>query len=167
METPDPRHDLLTVVVAARDEAQALPLLHPRIRAVLDGLDGLRTRVLYVDDGSSDGTWEVLRGIAAGDPQVSLLRLSRKLGIGVAVEQPQALQPVLRKRCVESGELRAPESDEGQSQHQRVRQHAPGFTEVDAVSRHRQPVCSAAIEAYRSGRRVVAAECLSRCWASN
>ena len=80
METPDPRHDLLTVVVAARDEAQALPLLHPRIRAVLDGLDGLRTRVLYVDDGSSDGTWEVLRGIAAGDPQVSLLRLSRNFG---------------------------------------------------------------------------------------
>ena len=80
METQDPRHDLLTVVVAARDEAQALPLLHPRIRVALDGLDGLRTRVLYVDDGSSDGTWEVLRGIAAGDPQVSLLRLSRNFG---------------------------------------------------------------------------------------
>mgnify|MGYP000709270608 CR=1 FL=1 len=71
---------MLTVVVAAHDEAAALPLLHPRIRAALEGLQGLRTRVLYVDDGSGDATWEVLRDIAAADPQVELLRLSRNFG---------------------------------------------------------------------------------------
>ena len=71
---------MLTVVVAAHDEAAALPLLHPRIRAALDGLDGLRTRVLYVDDGSGDATWAVLGDIAAADPQVALLRLSRNFG---------------------------------------------------------------------------------------
>ena len=75
-----PTCDLLTVVVAACNEAEALPLLHPRIRATLDGLAGLRTRVLYVDDGSRDATWRVLQGIAAGDPQVALLRLSRNFG---------------------------------------------------------------------------------------
>ena len=71
---------MLTVVVAAHDEVAALPLLHPRIRAALEGLQGLRTRVLYVDDGSGDATWEVLRDIAAADPQVELLRLSRNFG---------------------------------------------------------------------------------------
>jgi glycosyltransferase involved in cell wall biosynthesis len=76
----DPRHDSLTVVVAAHNEAQALPLLHPRIRAALAGLAGLRTRVLYVDDGSRDDTWRVLGQIAATDPQVALLRLSRNFG---------------------------------------------------------------------------------------
>jgi len=76
----DPRHDILTVVVAAHNEAEALPLLHPRIRAALAGLVGLRTRVLYVDDGSRDDTWRVLGGIAATDPQVALLRLSRNFG---------------------------------------------------------------------------------------
>ncbi|WP_374012237.1 glycosyltransferase family 2 protein [Pseudoxanthomonas koreensis] len=75
-----PADEPLTVVVAAHDEAQSLPLLHPRIRAALDALDGLRTRVLYVDDGSVDDTWDVLQGIAASDPQVSLLRLSRNFG---------------------------------------------------------------------------------------
>ncbi|KAF1685036.1 glycosyl transferase family 2 [Pseudoxanthomonas broegbernensis] len=75
-----PAHDALTVVVAAHDEAQSLPLLHPRIRAALDALDGLRTRVLYVDDGSDDGTWEVLQAVAGSDPEVSLLRLSRNFG---------------------------------------------------------------------------------------
>jgi glycosyltransferase involved in cell wall biosynthesis len=75
-----PTHDLLTVVVAACNEAESLPLLHPRIRAALAGLHDLRTRVLYVDDGSRDGTWPVLQDIAASDPQVALLRLSRNFG---------------------------------------------------------------------------------------
>lgn len=73
------RKDRLTVVVAAFNEAEALPVLHPRIAAVLDEL-GLEGRVLYVDDGSRDRSWEVLLGIAAADPRVSLLRLSRNFG---------------------------------------------------------------------------------------
>jgi polyisoprenyl-phosphate glycosyltransferase len=72
----------LTVVIAAFNEAEALPALHPRIAAVLDGLadDGIEGRVLYVDDGSRDRTWAVLDDIAAADPRVSLLRLSRNFG---------------------------------------------------------------------------------------
>ncbi|MGH8032229.1 MAG: glycosyltransferase family 2 protein [Luteimonas sp.] len=74
-------HDLLTVVVAAFNEADALPRLHPRIAAALDAMAGnLDGRILYVDDGSSDGTWAVLQGIANGDARVSLLRLSRNFG---------------------------------------------------------------------------------------
>ena len=72
--------DQLTIVVAAFNEAQALPLLHPRIRAVLDGLTDVDGRVLYVDDGSRDATWAVLQRIAAEDPRVELLRLSRNFG---------------------------------------------------------------------------------------
>lgn len=72
----------LTVVVAAFNEAEALPVLHPRVAAVLDGLagEGVDGHVLYVDDGSRDRTWAVLDGIAADDPRVSLLRLSRNFG---------------------------------------------------------------------------------------
>jgi glycosyltransferase involved in cell wall biosynthesis len=76
-------HDRLTVVVAAFNEADALPVLHPRIATVLDGLAddfGLDGRVLYVDDGSRDGTWAALLAIAAADRRVSLLRLSRNFG---------------------------------------------------------------------------------------
>jgi polyisoprenyl-phosphate glycosyltransferase len=80
--TPPP-HDRLTVVVAAHDEAEALPALHPRIAAVLDALAadaGIDGRVLYVDDGSRDRTWAVAQAIAATDPRVALLRLSRNFG---------------------------------------------------------------------------------------
>ena len=72
--------DLLTVVVAAYNEADALPLLHPRLSAVLEGMHGVDARVLYIDDGSRDGTWTVLQRIAAGDQRVALLRLSRNFG---------------------------------------------------------------------------------------
>lgn len=75
----------LTVVVAAYNEAQALPLLHPRIQAALAAVPGLHGRVLYVDDGSSDATWQVLQALAAADPQVALLRLSRNFGKEVAL----------------------------------------------------------------------------------
>lgn len=71
--------DRLTVVIAAFNEAESLPVLHPRIAAALDRVPGLDGRVLYVDDGSRDATWAVLRGFAA-DPRVSLLRLSRNFG---------------------------------------------------------------------------------------
>ncbi|MEO5566465.1 MAG: glycosyltransferase family 2 protein [Luteimonas sp.] len=76
------RKDQLTVVVAAFNEAEALPVLHPRIAAVLDGLQAqaIDGRVLYVDDGSRDGSWEALLHIAEQDPRVSLLRLSRNFG---------------------------------------------------------------------------------------
>jgi polyisoprenyl-phosphate glycosyltransferase len=72
----------LTVVVAAFNEAEILPVLHPRVAAVLDGLagEGVDGHVLYVDDGSRDCTWAVLDAIAAADPRVSLLRLSRNFG---------------------------------------------------------------------------------------
>ncbi len=70
----------LTVVIAAYNEAASLPLLHPRLRAVLDALDGIEGRILYVDDGSSDATWTVLQALAAADPAVGVLRLSRNFG---------------------------------------------------------------------------------------
>jgi polyisoprenyl-phosphate glycosyltransferase len=74
--------DQLTIVVAAHDEAEALPLLHRRIADTVDGMrdPALDVRMLYVDDGSRDDTWAVMRGIADGDRRVALLRLSRNFG---------------------------------------------------------------------------------------
>jgi glycosyltransferase involved in cell wall biosynthesis len=82
MQTIAPEHRCLTLVIAAYNEADTLPSLQPRIAAALDAAarEGLEGRVLYVDDGSRDGTWAVLRGIANGDRRVSLLRLSRNFG---------------------------------------------------------------------------------------
>lgn len=74
----------IAVVVAAFNEEAALPALHPRIAAALADLDA-EGRVLYVDDGSRDGTWAALQRLAAGDPRVELLRLSRNFGKELAL----------------------------------------------------------------------------------
>ena len=77
-----PEDRQLTLVVAAYDEAEALPALWPRLRAALDAAEreGLRARLLCVDDGSRDGTWALLQGYAREDARVALLRLSRNFG---------------------------------------------------------------------------------------
>ncbi len=78
-------NERLTLVIAAHNEAQALPLLHPRLRAVLDQLQDVEGRGLYVDDGSTDDTWPVMQALAADDVSVGLLRLSRNFGKEAAV----------------------------------------------------------------------------------
>ena len=70
----------LTILVAAFNEQEALPLLHPRIRAELERMPEIDGGVLYVDDGSSDGTWEVMQQLASTAPNVAALRLSRNFG---------------------------------------------------------------------------------------
>ncbi|PSD09461.1 hypothetical protein C7E14_22975, partial [Stenotrophomonas maltophilia] len=50
-------------------------VLHPRLCAVLDGMPDVDGHILYVDDGSHDGTWQVIAGLAQGDARVSALKL--------------------------------------------------------------------------------------------
>ncbi len=77
----------LTVVIAAFNEADGLPALQPRIAAAMDAVerDGLQARLLYVDDGSQDATWPVMRDLASRDPRIALLRLSRNFGKEIAL----------------------------------------------------------------------------------
>ena len=74
----------LGIVIAAYNEAEALPAMHARLSRVLDAM-GLPAQVVYVDDGSRDATWQVSGAIAAGDPRVRLLRLSRNFGKELAL----------------------------------------------------------------------------------
>ena len=74
----------LGIVIAAYNEAEALPAMHARLSRVLNAM-GLPAQVVYVDDGSRDATWQVLGAIAADDPRVRLLRLSRNFGKELAL----------------------------------------------------------------------------------
>lgn len=79
-----PSRQTLTIVIAAFNEEASLPEMHRRLGVVLDGLDA-QASVLYVDDGSRDGTWQVLQTLAADDPRVQLLRLARNFGKELAL----------------------------------------------------------------------------------
>lgn len=69
----------LAVVVPAYNEGAGLVAFQRRLAAALEPLE-LAWRVLYVDDGSRDDTWDVIGALAAAEPRVHGLRLSRNFG---------------------------------------------------------------------------------------
>ncbi|WP_199535963.1 glycosyltransferase family 2 protein [Dyella solisilvae] len=69
----------LSIVVPAYNEAAVLKTFHARLCSVLDELP-LDCNVLYVDDGSADDTWALIEELAARDPRVGALKLSRNFG---------------------------------------------------------------------------------------
>jgi dolichol-phosphate mannosyltransferase len=73
------------VVVPCYNEEAVIEQTHQRLRAVLTGLDDLDFELIYVDDGSSDRTADLLRHLQSEDPSVRVVRFSRNFGHQVAV----------------------------------------------------------------------------------
>lgn len=69
----------LTVVVPAYNEAAVLEAFHTRLSHVLDELP-LDCDILYIDDGSSDTTWQLIEDLAVRDARTGALKLSRNFG---------------------------------------------------------------------------------------
>jgi hypothetical protein len=69
----------LSIVVPFFNEAGTIDELHRRLSAVLFLID-LEWEIVYVDDGSSDGTTEALTAIADRDSRVRLIPLARNYG---------------------------------------------------------------------------------------
>jgi dolichol-phosphate mannosyltransferase len=73
----------LSVVIPARNEAPNVAPLVAEIRRALDGL--VDYEIVYVDDGSSDGTAAEIRRLAAEFPRVRLLRHQATSGQSMAI----------------------------------------------------------------------------------
>lgn len=69
----------LTLLVPVYNELAMLPILHDRLRTVLDGL-GITYELLFVDDGSRDGSDQYLVDLASAHPNIRVVRLSRNFG---------------------------------------------------------------------------------------
>lgn len=74
----------VSVLVPVLDEAETVEELGARVAAVLDSL-GSRFEILFVDDGSRDGTADRVRAAHERDPRVKLLRLRRNFGKAAAL----------------------------------------------------------------------------------
>lgn len=73
------------VVVPVFNEAECIRETTRRILTTLDGLSGIESRVIFVDDGSSDTTYRLLTEESAKDKRVSVIKLSRNFGHQIAV----------------------------------------------------------------------------------
>ena len=78
-----PRGRRLSVVVPGLNEEHSIPALVARLCPVLDSLD-LEWEVIFVDDGSTDGTLNLLRTLNGRDVRFKAVSLSRNFGKEIA-----------------------------------------------------------------------------------
>jgi dolichol-phosphate mannosyltransferase len=70
---------MLSLVIPVYDEVEGLEILHREIEEVA-AASRYDVEVIYVDDGSTDGSWEVIERLAARDPRVRGIRFRRNFG---------------------------------------------------------------------------------------
>ena len=88
---------ILYIVIPCYNEEAVLPVTSGMFRQkVLDlagaGKISAESRVLFVNDGSKDGTWDIIRGLADSAPEYEGICLSRNRG------HQNALQMCIRDR---------------------------------------------------------------------
>jgi len=69
----------LSAVLPVFNEEENLPALHERLTQVLQGL-GKSYEIIFVDDGSRDRSFEIMKELSEKDPHVRALSLSRNFG---------------------------------------------------------------------------------------
>lgn len=74
----------VSVVVPFLNEEGNLPELYSRLSAVFSGRAEI-AEFLFVDDGSTDGSFQCLEKIRQNDPRVGILQLSRNFGHQIAI----------------------------------------------------------------------------------
>lgn len=84
-ESPAARPVSLSVVIPCWNEAEVLAETHRHVSAVCKhGCPG-DFEILFVDDGSTDDTWQIVGALAQADPAVRGIRLSRNHGHQLAL----------------------------------------------------------------------------------
>ena len=76
---------LLSLIVPVFNEEEVLPASYARMSAAMQALTGYDYEIIYVNDGSRDGTMKQLRAIAKEHKEVRAISFSRNFGHQLAV----------------------------------------------------------------------------------
>ena len=76
--------ELVSVIVPVHNESAVLDEFHRQLGEVM-GATGCAYEIIYIDDGSSDDSIDLLNGIRQRDCRVALIELSRNFGKEVAL----------------------------------------------------------------------------------
>ena len=73
----------LSLVLPVYNEVESLPVLWRELAEVLPGL-AAPAEVIFVDDGSTDGSDDVLRRLAKDDQRIRVIRFAENVGLSAA-----------------------------------------------------------------------------------
>ena len=69
----------ISVVIPLYNEEESLPELHTRISKVMQENDFVH-EIIYVDDGSTDGSWDIIKKLRSESPKVKAIKFRRNYG---------------------------------------------------------------------------------------
>jgi len=69
----------ISVIVPLYNESESLPELHAWIKRVMDA-NGFSYEIIFVNDGSTDASWQVIETLAAQNPEVKGIKFRRNYG---------------------------------------------------------------------------------------
>jgi len=75
---------MLSIVIPVYNEEESLETLHGELTEVAEA-EGYNLDIVFVDDGSSDASWDVIERLAAADPSVRGVRFRRNFGKAAAL----------------------------------------------------------------------------------
>ena len=76
----------ISVVIPAKDEVKTIaPLVEEIVTVLGQYRPELAYEILFIDDGSTDGTWEAICAVAAADPRVSAIQFRSNFGKAAAL----------------------------------------------------------------------------------
>ena len=75
----------LSIVVPCFNEEACLGVLHERLTSAAQSAVGVDYEIVLVNDGSRDTSWTIMRDLAANDPRVLAINLSRNHGHQLAL----------------------------------------------------------------------------------
>ena len=70
----------ISILIPCYNEEQSLPLLYPELVKLMDSMPGYEWELMFVNDGSADGTLQELKRLRAQDARVNYVDLSRNFG---------------------------------------------------------------------------------------
>jgi glycosyltransferase involved in cell wall biosynthesis len=74
----------ISLVIPAKDEQESIPELSQWISRVMQ-THGFSYEVIFIDDGSTDSTWEEIKKISAANPRFKGLQFNRNFGKSAAL----------------------------------------------------------------------------------
>lgn len=69
----------ISIVIPVFNEAENLPDLHRELHRACAGLKR-SCEIIFIDDGSTDGSFDVLKRVQAGDHRVTVIRFRKNFG---------------------------------------------------------------------------------------